>query len=139
MKIRHSLASLAFASLLFAPGPTPARADALPPDVLVCDMAALGSSCPVDGQQGACTLSTCTRIDYAHWDRDASASPPSMEYECARCIVGGPSDAGAPDASASPTPHASGCTASPAGQAGVSAAALLLGLVTAVVVTRRRR
>src|SRR3954452_20838817 len=94
----------ALASLLLVLA-APARADLPPPDTEGCRMASAGDTCDLDGQSsdggtkaGTCRKATCSRIDYAHWDHDASAVPPTMEYECLKCVVGG--DAGADVAAA---------------------------------------
>jgi hypothetical protein len=95
----------ALASLLLLLLAVPARADLPPPDTEGCRMASAGDPCDLDGQPsdggmkvGVCRKATCSRIDYGHWDRDASAAPPTMEYECLRCVVG--TDAGTDAASA---------------------------------------
>jgi hypothetical protein len=47
----------------------------------------VGDACTFGGA-GTCQNQTCGRLDYAHWDRDASPSPPSMSYSCLECITG---------------------------------------------------
>jgi hypothetical protein len=72
----------------------PARADLPPPDTLDCRTAKEGDACSPDGQPsdagkpGTCRKATCTRLDYANWNRDASAAPPTMQYECLKCLLG---------------------------------------------------
>jgi len=87
--------------------PAPARADLPPPDTYSCTGKAIGDSCDLDqtspaqdagGRLGACAKATCTKADYANWDHDASASPPSVMYDCLKCMA--PSDGGT-DATAS--------------------------------------
>lgn len=64
-----------------------ARADVIPPDVADCSQAAsAGVSCR--NGAGVCVASTCSRLDYANWNRDASPSPPSVQYACLRCVSG---------------------------------------------------
>jgi hypothetical protein len=94
-----------------------ARADVPPPDTLDCRTAKEGDACSPDGQSadggtkpGACRKSTCTKLDYANWNKDASASPPSVEYECLKCVLG--SDGG------SSTGGASGSTGGTTGTTG---------------------
>lgn len=72
-----------------------ARADVVPPDVEACNGRAAGAACTVmGGAAGACRNDTCSRIDYAGWNRDASATPPTMQYPCVRCVAGATVDAG---------------------------------------------
>lgn len=103
MSLRPSrlFAGVAAALLLPLAAPSLARADAVPPDVYACDTNAapghfdsskVGSACKLStGESGACQKSTCSGIDYAHWDRDASASPPSVQFDCLKCAPGAPS------------------------------------------------
>ncbi len=75
-----------------------ARADVVPPDVEACNGRAAGAACMVmGGASGACRNDTCSRIDYAGWNRDASATPPTMQYPCVRCVAGATVDAGTSD------------------------------------------
>jgi hypothetical protein len=69
----------------------PARADLIPPDVYQCQGKVAGARCDT----GACRPSRCTKLDYAHWDRDASSSPPVVEYDCLRCMPGRDAGSGA--------------------------------------------
>jgi hypothetical protein len=85
--------------------PARARADLPPPDTLSCHTASVGDPCDPDGQAtdggtkaGTCQKATCTRLDYANWNRDASAAPPTMDYECLKCVIA--RDAGTDAASA---------------------------------------
>lgn len=72
-----------------------ARADVVPPDVEACNGRAAGAACMVmGGASGACRNDTCSRIDYPSWNRDASATPPTMQYPCVRCVAGATVDAG---------------------------------------------
>jgi hypothetical protein len=68
-----------------------ARADVVPPDVAECNQAgAAGASCSSQtGISGICIWDTCSRLDYANWNHDASGGPPSMQYACLRCVVSG--------------------------------------------------
>jgi hypothetical protein len=63
------------------------HADVVPQEVYACNNLSAGSSC--DNGAGVCQDSTCSRIDYAHWDRDASAMPPSSSYSCKKCVPKG--------------------------------------------------
>jgi hypothetical protein len=102
--MRHILFRLALVSLLIGAGAI-ARADVPPPDTLSCRTAREGDGCDPDdrtgsdggAKSGTCRKATCTRSDYAGWNRDASAAPPVMTYECLKCILGG-ADAAAGDA-----------------------------------------
>jgi hypothetical protein len=85
-------ASFAFAVVAL---PNLVRADVIPDEVAACQGKAAGDHCP----QGACTKSTCTRLDYANWDRDASAAPPSKTESCLKCLPAD-DDAGADTGSA---------------------------------------
>jgi len=98
-----------------------ARADLPPPNSEGCRMASAGDPCDLDGQSsdggmkaGTCRKATCSRLDYANWNRDASASPPTMEYECLKCLVG--SDGGTDAAMA--TGGAGGSTGGAGGSTG---------------------
>lgn len=122
MTLRHTLL---LASLLVLTAPGLASADAIPPDVQACDMQTMGAMCTIpDGSRamGTCAMDTCHRLDYAHWDRDASTGPPSVAYDCVRCVVGGPTDGG-PSASdaghGDMAPPRTGCSASPARAGGL--------------------
>lgn len=66
----------------------PARADVIPPDTAACSGKAAGAACTLSGSAGICQDGICSRLDYANWDRDASASPPSTTYACAKCVTG---------------------------------------------------
>jgi hypothetical protein len=67
-----------------------ARADSIPPNEEACVLKSAGASCDA----GVCQTSTCSRIDYAHWDRDASTAPPTTHYSCVLCQPAGSKDAG---------------------------------------------
>lgn len=110
----HTLSfSLVLFSTLGSLGVSHASADVIPMDVTECDMHAVGSACSDPAGPGVCTMSTCTRLDYASWNQDASLTPPSVTYDCVRCIAGGSSDAGSVGAdagSSSPPPASSSCS-----------------------------
>jgi hypothetical protein len=108
--MNKSLVALAFVPLVTLLGSAPARADVPPPDTYSCMNLGVGAACDLQqtspahdgggGPRGVCGTATCSRLDYAHWDQDASASPPSMQYECLKCLAptdGGPADATALD------------------------------------------
>lgn len=92
MRSRHLLARIALTAC-FVVGASPAMADVIPPEETACEGRAAGDSCspPSDG---VCREATCTRLDYESWDRDASASPPSVSYDCLRCTSEMAADAG---------------------------------------------
>jgi MYXO-CTERM domain-containing protein len=77
-----SLLLLLLASLLHVAAP--ARADSIPPDVFGCTDKAVGARCD-DPSGGTCQRSTCVKIDYAHWNPDASSTRPTVTYDCLRC------------------------------------------------------
>jgi hypothetical protein len=66
----------------------PARADVAPPETEPCLSKQAGDACTYNNASGTCLDQTCSKIDYANWDRDASWPPPSMTYACVECIVG---------------------------------------------------
>lgn len=83
---KASLVAATVISLLSAS----AHADVIPMDVYACNKLSAGSPCENGaGGAGVCQDSTCSRLDYAHWDRDASASPPSTSYSCLKCVPKG--------------------------------------------------
>lgn len=119
--MRHFL--FCFAACVLLAASAPARADVPPPDTLSCRMASEGDPCDPDGvmtpdggtRTGTCRKATCSRLDYANWNRDASASPPTMSYECLKCTVGG--DGGTADV-APRTDGAAPATGGSGGQGG---------------------
>jgi hypothetical protein len=84
MKFTLASASLVALATLLA---TPARADVAPPETEPCQGKTTGDACVYNGS-GTCQTQTCSKLDYAHWDRDASSSPPSATYACLKCIAG---------------------------------------------------
>jgi hypothetical protein len=62
-----------------------ARADVAPPETSPCVGKQVGDSCTYNGA-GTCQSSTCSKLDYLNWDRDASASPPVTTYACVKCL-----------------------------------------------------
>jgi hypothetical protein len=64
-----------------------AQADVIPEDVGACNAKEAGAACSYNGN-GTCQTATCYRLDYAHWDHDASTSPPSASYACLKCVTG---------------------------------------------------
>ena len=77
-------ASILFAAILLG---GPARADVAPPETADCQGKAAGAACVYLGN-GTCQNQTCSKLDYANWDRDASSSPPSASYSCLKCMAG---------------------------------------------------
>jgi MYXO-CTERM domain-containing protein len=113
--MRRAVEAILGCALCFAA--SGARADVVPPDVTSCDGQKAGDLC--NGAEGVCQNAECSRLDYAHWDRDATASPPSITYACVKCMNGPPpaaQDAGNPpskaDAGDSRSGDASASTAS---------------------------
>ena len=84
MKSLLAQASLMAMAILLSPI---ARADVAPPETQPCQGKAAGDACVYNGD-GSCQNQTCSKADYAHWDRDASSGPPSMTYSCLKCIAG---------------------------------------------------
>jgi MYXO-CTERM domain-containing protein len=129
---------LAFVVALLSLGiaPSLAHADVVPPAEDACRVGgagyrAVGTACSVTGTAGVCRDSTCSRLDYASWNRDASASPPSVDYACVTCVAESPAAA-----------DKSTCAVGTAGRAqgGVFGAfAVLAGVAALVFVSRRRR
>lgn len=130
------------AALGLAPGW--AAGDVIPPDVDACRSQQVGAACggAMGVPAGRCQQDTCSRIDYAGWNRDAMAAPPSMQYACVRCVAGasdaGSNDGGAADGGAAPS-SSGGCSVvtTPAGRR--FGPWLLAGLVGAAFLVRRRR
>jgi hypothetical protein len=94
-----------------------AHADVIPPDVDACNGKKAGDACNVSGSAGTCAASKCSRLDYANWDRDASPTPPTVEYDCVRCVSGatggdGGASTGGDGGASTPTSKAedSGCS-----------------------------
>jgi hypothetical protein len=65
----------------------PARADLIPPEVGACQAKQAGDTCTYTNS-GTCQNQTCSKLDYANWDRDASSGPPSTTYACLKCMAG---------------------------------------------------
>lgn len=132
---RPALLSVPLA-LAIAVSSASARADVVPPEVDACSGKSAGAACTVPGTStgGTCTATKCTKLDYSGWDKDASSSPPTIEYDCVQCAAGG----GATDAGGTtPAKSEGGCAFGVVGSAGPFAIAALPGLVLALV--RRRR
>jgi len=81
-----SLTSSAFVFCALSFLALPARADVAPPETQPCVSKAAGDACTYNGA-GTCQNQTCGRLDYANWDQDASASPPSTTYACLKCLT----------------------------------------------------
>jgi hypothetical protein len=128
------LRALPLSLLLFA---TPAAADVVPPEVSACQGRVAGAACggELGVPAGVCRDDTCTRLDYLNWNRDASASPPTMQYPCVRCVS--PADGGSGDAGA-PTPSQGGCAVGSSLGRRVGPWALV-ALVWAAFLGRKRR
>ncbi len=109
----------------------PARADVVPPEVTACSGKEIGAACSQpDSVAGACAKGTCSKLDYSRWDRDAMSSPPTMQYECVKCVAGTPQTT---------APASGGGCALVARRAGPWALAAVPALVLAVLGRRRGR
>lgn len=74
-------AMFAAALLVGALLPLTATADLIPPDADACDGKSAGDPCQINGvEDGLCTTSTCSKLDYTD-----GTPPKSVEYECLRC------------------------------------------------------
>lgn len=115
-----------------------ALADVAPPGLTECNGKKGGDACSVNGSAGTCVAQTCSRFDYANWDREASTSPPVVQYACTLCQIG---DAGTPGADGGTTPAASnkGCSLGPAGRVAGSFALAAIPLAALLTFRRRRR
>jgi hypothetical protein len=123
----HALV-VSFAVLLGAPA---AFADVTPPDVSACQGKAVGAACTMSATAtGVCAKGTCSRLDYGSWDRDAMSSPPTVSYECVRCVEGSPAT--------TPANDSGGCSMA-ARSAGTWALALTPAVALALWERRRRR
>lgn len=125
-----------FLALALAVGPVAARADVIPPDVTACERLAVGAACggAMGVARGTCQNATCARLDYASWNRDAMAMPPTVQYACVRCL------AGTADGGPAPTLSGDGGCQVPAGPVGARAAPwLLMGLAWAAARLWRAR
>lgn len=89
---RLVLVSVLASSLVVAPT---VLADVTPPDVTACQGKSIGAACTEGSSSGACTAGKCSKLDYSGWDRDASSSPPTIQYDCVKCVAGATPDAGA--------------------------------------------
>jgi len=127
----HLHSRLAVASFLAAIAlSSSARADVPPPDTLSCRTASEGDSCDPDDQakidgglkRGTCRKATCSRLDYGNWNRDASATPPTMSYECLKCLLGndGGADFAPPADAAVPATGGSGGQSGAGGSGGAA-------------------
>jgi hypothetical protein len=100
--VKSQSGSIVIATLTASLWCVPAAADIPPPGTCECSGHFAGDPCvrrangcglfgggdPADGGAGVCTSSSCSRLDYAHWDRDAMPLfPPSMMYPCLVCQV----------------------------------------------------
>ena len=85
--MKYATNSALFLASMFLVG-LPAHADVVPPDTAACSGKQAGAACTYNGATGICQDGTCSRLDYANWDRDASASPPTASYACLKCVTG---------------------------------------------------
>lgn len=129
-----------------------AFADVLPPDTQACgntgsgkiDEGKVGTACQTgSGGAGKCLTSKCSKLDYAGWDRDASPSPPTVEYDCLKCTLPAATGGeGGTSADAGSTSSSSGGSASGCNTAGATVRTVgpwLLGLVVALAMRARSK
>jgi len=83
--MKYSLASATLLMTTLFLG-VPARADVAPPEMQPCQGKAVGDACVYNNATGICLNQTCSRLDYANWNHDASAGPPSTTYTCLECM-----------------------------------------------------
>jgi MYXO-CTERM domain-containing protein len=136
MNKKKLLPSLAFAALSLTLFASSARGDILPPENEACENKTAGAGCRLNDANGVCEAKKCTRPDYGNWNRDASASPPSIQVDCLKCVVGGSApDGGAPG---DDKDDSSGCAV---GGPGARAAGpwLLAGAFSLLLLRRRRK
>lgn len=146
-----ALAAALAAVVALAAGAGRARADVIPPDEDACQRMGsylpAGTMCRVEpgGRDGTCEDATCSRLDYAGWDRDASASPPTRTFPCTKC-TGPAADAGttpppADMGTTTPPPAADddGCSVTPRGRDGALGGFVAASAALALVVALRRR
>jgi MYXO-CTERM domain-containing protein len=120
-----------------------AAADVAPRDA--CNLE--GAACEIAGSGGSsvglCTRSRCTRYYPEYPDGGGGAGPIYVphEFDCLRCIVGSPADAGTADAGSTGNAEDEGCGCGLPGTGGEAPlAALMLGLgLLALRAGRRRR
>jgi hypothetical protein len=85
-----------------------AFADAIAPDEGACSGKTAGAACKIDVKNGTCVNATCTRLDYANWDRDATAGPPSKQEPCVLCNTDAGVEVDPVDAAPADAAHALG-------------------------------
>lgn len=161
MNIHFCIAPLVVASALFS---LPAFADVITPEDAACRNKSPGDVCDESlTHSGICRKSTCSRIDYRHWDRDASASPPSLTYDCVVCDTRTPNDESTAPANDDTAPRnatqdnlggtqgvgmaspgngssaANGCSVGPVDASSLLGAWLLAGLVPLALARTRRK
>lgn len=129
---RFALTSVFVASLVTT---SAAFADVTPPDVSACAGKSVGAACTNGTSAGACASGKCTKIDYSKWDRDASPSPPTVEYDCVKCVGGASPDAGGQTSSGD---DSGGCSLS-ARRLGSWALSAVPAIALALFERRRRR
>ena len=91
MKSTISLAILVAAVPLLG---FPARADIAPPETQPCLSKQAGDACTYNNASGTCLAQTCSKLDYANWDQDASSAPPSMTRSASAARTDGVSVSG---------------------------------------------
>ncbi len=85
-----------------------ALADSISPDEGACSGRPAGAACKIDVKNGTCVNATCSRLDYANWDRDATAGPPSKQEPCVLCNTDGGVEVDPVDAAPADAAHALG-------------------------------
>lgn len=116
-----------------------ASADVPPPGFEECRARDAGASCTLGSVAGTCRETTCSRLDYLNWNRDASATPPTVTYACVLCQTTSASDAGNDASTTPPTPASNGgCSVADVGRAVGPWALAAIPLALALRARRRR-
>jgi len=123
--MQHRLpAALALLVLAVA---APAFADVPPPNTAQCSSLKEGDACKDDNSKdGACTKSTCSKLDYSH-----GTPPTSVDYACLVCTAGASTTTSSSSSSSS---GGGGCSMS----GGAGAPSALLALLALPLLRRRR-
>jgi hypothetical protein len=144
--IEKSFVAASLGAMLFA---GVARADVVPPEQAACQGKSAGDTCMVSGKpDGTCAASKCSRIDYASWDRDMMAAPPTVMYDCLLCGGANPADmansatpdlATTPDMATASTGGGGSCAMGHTPLARAAGPWMLAGLFSLLLLGRRRR
>lgn len=134
MKSAIALVTLSFALVFFG---NAARADVPPPETEPCVGKQAGDACTYNGS-GTCQNQTCSKLDYANWDQDASSSPPSTTYACVKCVVGTSTDTNT-DGGTPPSEDDGGCSIGQHSTAKRVVPWLMAATFSLLFLSRRRR